>query len=373
MSYMSQEERLSVLRGHAGEEEKEQRDKYFRAAIPSAQPNGSRMSPQEEVSIIGERHPPMSNRAQQEFDRKQAEKKPWKRGDGFSDEVLKMFSPSTPSDSNPMSTKFNPTKFDPWAGHRSTSDEDLTSAQRKSRGEQKREMSPWDEKQMFARIRNARGNRVDARSPAVGFEKLFGKGAKMSQDQSKERKKAARAPMASFWRGLKATFSSAGNKRSWMERLFGARKRLSESAEASKSLAEEGITSTNATDGDGQSWADQLVNAGGGDIEFIQMPEGARSGRAELDRTSADADAGGKNGNVFEYIPSGKDDSSDSSSELEQEVTQKNNVYRQNQIVRDDRSDTSSNSERDDSEKVKLLFAQMPELMQKIGWGRFSD
>lgn len=148
-----------------------------------------------------------ANTARQFYDRKQAAKKPWKRGMPYSQATLDMFDTSTPY-----------------------------------------------EKMMFGGIRNPR-QAVDlgANRPG-GFQKLFG--AKMSEDEIDDRKAAGRAPAKSFWGRLKNAVTGGGRKRSWMEMFFGARRRTpGNSAQAM------GITSTNAPKGVSSGWADQLIDA----------------------------------------------------------------------------------------------------------------
>lgn len=90
-----------------------------------------------------------ANLARQMYDRKQAEKKPWKKGMPYSQATLDTFDRSTPY-----------------------------------------------EKQMFGGIRNPRqAVNLEARRPG-GFQKLFG--AKMSEDEIAERKGTAREPKKSF-------------------------------------------------------------------------------------------------------------------------------------------------------------------------------
>jgi len=210
--------RLLLERSGLIEEEEKEDDGFLRSGGMGAGMSGSRMPAQRNLSplIEEERSEPESktylmspgkaNLARQFYDRKQAEKKPWKKGMPYSREVLNMFDTSTPY-----------------------------------------------EKKMFGGIRNPRqAVNLEARRPG-GFQKLFG--AKMSQDELVERENAGRAPKASFWGRLKASFSNGGKKRSWMERLFGARRR------PSKSAASMGITSTNAPMGESSGWADQLIEA----------------------------------------------------------------------------------------------------------------
>jgi len=224
------------------EEEEKEDDGFLRSGGMGAGMSGSRMPAQRNLSplVEQERSEPESkpylmsrgkaNFARQIYDRKQAEKNPWKKGMPYSRSVLNMFDTSTPY-----------------------------------------------EKKMFGGIRNPRqAVNLEARRPG-GFQKLFG--AKMSQDELKEREAAGRAPKASFWGRLKASFSNGGKKRSWMERLFGARRR------PSKSAASMGITSTNAPMGESSGWADQLIQAskdgrldqGGRDVKsaFNSNPAGA--------------------------------------------------------------------------------------------------
>jgi hypothetical protein len=148
-----------------------------------------------------------ANMARQFYDRKQAAKKPWKRGMPYSQATLDMFDSSTPY-----------------------------------------------EKMMFGGVRNPR-QAVDlgANRPG-GFQKLFG--AKMSEDEIDHRNAVGRAPAKSFWGRLKNAVTGGGRKRSWMEMFFGARRR--NPGNSAKAM---GITSTNAKKGESSGWADQLIEA----------------------------------------------------------------------------------------------------------------
>lgn len=106
---------------------------------------------------------PKANAAKQIYDRKQAEKNPWKMGMPYSQATLNMFG----GFQNPKAA--------------------------------------------------ARAGRPG------GFEKLFG--AKMSEAELDERQLAGRAPKKSLWQRLKHAVTGGGRKRSWMEMFFGARRR----------------------------------------------------------------------------------------------------------------------------------------------------
>lgn len=150
---------------------------------------------------------PQANAARQIYDRMQAEKNPWKKGMPYSQATLDTFDKSTPY-----------------------------------------------EKKMFGGIRNPRqAANLDANRPG-GFQKLFG--AKMSKDEIENRQYTPRAPKKSFWGRLKNAVTGGGRKRSWMEMLFGARKRGAENTPRAM-----GIKSTNAPMGVSSGWADQLVDA----------------------------------------------------------------------------------------------------------------
>lgn len=151
---------------------------------------------------------PQANLARQIYDRKQAAKKPWKKGMPYSQSTLDTFDKSTPYD-----------------------------------------------RKMFGGIRNPRqAVNLEANRPG-GFQKLFG--AKMSKDELAERRGTPREPKKSFWGRLKNAVTGGGRKRSWMEMFFGARRRGAENTPGAM-----GITSTKAPMGQSSGWADQLVDAG---------------------------------------------------------------------------------------------------------------
>lgn len=177
---------------------------------------GPQLLPRNAAPLIEEEMPeskphfmrrPQANIARQIYDRKQADKKPWKKGMPYSQATLDTFDTSTAY-----------------------------------------------QKQMFGGIRNPRqAVNMEANRPG-GFQKLFG--AKMSKDELAEREGTPREPKKSFWGRLKNAVTGGGRKRSWMEMFFGARKR-----NVGNSAKDMGITSAKAPMGQSSGWADQLVEA----------------------------------------------------------------------------------------------------------------
>ncbi len=178
---------------------------------------GPQLLPRNAAPLIEEEMPesqphfmrrPQANLARQIYDRKQAAKKPWKKGMAYSQATLDTFDTSTPY-----------------------------------------------EKKMFGGIQNPRqAVNLEANRPG-GFQKLFG--AKMSKDEIDYRDYTNRKPKKSFWGRLKNAVTGGGRKRSWMEMFFGARRRGAENTPRAM-----GITSTKAPMGQSSGWADQLVDAG---------------------------------------------------------------------------------------------------------------